>query len=279
MTLPALVLALAQGLAWRAAPAGATVGDTIVLERVVPAGAGARGRTRALDASELVEPLGVPEIVPAADGLRIRHRVALFAPGIHALAMPAIELLHPDGAVEVVLGDTAFVRVAAVIPDTLATPAPRPSQGPIGRPARRPWRAAAPVAVVVLLTGLWLAWRLRARREVVAEVTPDAAPPDLPLMRWLAAGERRAVATIAVHRLRARVAGQVPDAARASSVAEWAAAVAAARPDWPVDEVADVLRALERARFAPLGADDLAELVDRADVAGARLVPGAEGPA
>jgi hypothetical protein len=278
VTLLAVVLTLAQGLAWRAAPAGATVGDTIVLERVVPAAAGARGRTRGLDASELVEPLGVPEILPVPDGLRIRHRVALFAPGIHALAMPAIELLHPDGAVEVVLGDTAFVRVAAVIPDTLATPAPMPSQGPIGRPARRPWRAAVPVAVVVLLTGLWLAWRLRSRREVVADATPDAAAADLPLMRWLAAGERRAVATIAVHRLRATVAGQVPDAARASSVAEWAAAVAAARPDWPVDEVADILRALERARFAPLGADDLAELVDRADVAGARLVPGAERP-
>jgi hypothetical protein len=40
-----------------------------------------------------------------------------------------------------------------------------------------------------------------------------------------------------------------------------------------VGELADVLRALERARFAPLGADDLAELVDRADVVASRLVP------
>jgi hypothetical protein len=81
------------------------------------------------------------------------------------------------------------------------------------------------------------------------------------------------VATIAVQRLRAAVAAQVPDAARAAGPGEWAAAVAAARPAWPVDELADVVRALERARFAPLGADDLAELVDRADVARARLTP------
>jgi hypothetical protein len=46
-----------------------------------------------------------------------------------------------------------------------------------------------------------------------------------------------------------------------------------------VDELADVLRALERARFAPLGADDLAELVDRADVVAGRLAPPADGAA
>jgi len=36
-----------------------------------------------------------------------------------------------------------------------------------------------------------------------------------------------------------------------------------------------VLRALERARFAPLAADDLAELVDRTDVLLGRLGAGA----
>jgi len=98
-------------------------------------------------------------------------------------------------------------------------------------------------------------------------------------MRWLGAGERRAVATVAVHRLRTAVAAHVPDAARAPTAAAWAATIATARPAWPVDELADVLRALERARFAPLGADDLAELVDRADVIAGRLVPPAGGAA
>jgi len=274
----ALVLAGLQGVAWRASPAGATVGDTIVLERVLPATAGARARTRGLDASDLVEPLGAPDVRLVPEGLHVRHRVALFAPGAHALSMPAIELLYPDGTVEVVLGDTAFVRVAAVIPDTLATPAPMPSQAPIARPLRRPGRAAAPAAAVLVLLGLWLVWRLRGRREPTAE-TGGEAPADVPLMRWLGAGERRAVATVAVHRLRAAVAAQVPDAAHAANAAEWAAHLTAARPAWPVDELADILRALERARFAPLGADDLAELVDRADVVAGRLAPPTGGAA
>jgi hypothetical protein len=272
MTVLAVLLAALQGLAWRASPQGATVGDTIVLERVLPATAGARARTRGLDANELVEPLGAPDVLLVPDGLHVRHRIALFAPGVHALSMPAIELLHPDGSVEVVLGDTAFVRVAAVIPDTLETPAPMPSQAPLGRSLRRPGLAAAPVAGVLALLGLWLAWRLRPRRavKVTAGIT---APVEVPLMRWLGAGERRAVATVAVHRLRTAVTTQVPGAARAANAAEWAATVTTARPTWPVGELADVLRALERARFAPLGADDLAELVDRADVVASRLVP------
>ena len=273
-----VLLAALQGSVWRASPQGATVGDTIVLARILPAAAGAHARTRGLDANALVEPLGAPEIRLAPEGLHVRHRVALFAPGVHALAMPAIELLHPDGSVEVVLGDTAFVRVAAVIPDTLAAPAPMPSQAPLGRALRRPALAAAPVAGVLLLLGLWLAWRLRPRRQV-RPAAGGTSPVDVPLMRWLGAGERRAVATVAVHRLRAAVAAQVPDAARAANPAEWAATVTTARPTWPVDELADVLRALERARFAPLGADDLAELVDRADVVAGRLAPPADGAA
>jgi len=274
----ALVLAGLQGGAWRASPAGATVGDTIVLERVLPAPAGARARTRGLHASDLVEPLGAPDIRLVPEGLQVRHRVALFAPGAHALSMPAIELLYPDGTVEVVLGDTALVRIAAVIPDTLVAPPLMPSQAPLGRPVRRPGRAAAPAAAVLALLGLWLAWRLRGRWEPAAE--PDGeVPADVPLMRWLGAGERRAVATVAVHRLRAAVTAQVPDAAQTSNAAEWAARLTAARPTWPVDELADVVRALERARFAPLGADDLAELVDRAEVVAGQLAPPTGGAA
>jgi hypothetical protein len=42
--------------------------------------------------------------------------------------------------------------------------------------------------------------------------------------------------------------------------------IGAARLDWPLRELSDVVTALERARFAPLAGDDLTELVDRADV-------------
>lgn len=275
MMLLALVAAL-QGTSWVATPAGATVGDTIVLERIMPVPPGAHGRTRMLDAGELVEPLGLPEITPVPDGLRIRHTIALFGPGIHALSMPAIELLHPDGTVEVVLGDTAFVRVAAVIPDSLETPEAMPSQAPLARPVRRPGRAAAPAAVVLIVLATWLAWWRRTAREVAPPPEPVAGI-EQPLMRWLAAGERRAVASVAVHRLRAAVAAAVPEAERTATVSEWQTLVAAAQPAWPVVELGDILRALERARFARLGADDLVELVDRADVALAGLTTEEDG--
>jgi hypothetical protein len=269
----ALALGL-QAAAWTSQPAAPTVGDTIVLERLVPTAAGAFGRTRALEASEQLEPLGLPTITPAAGGILVRHAVALFAPGTHTIRMPVIEVVHPDGTVEAILGDNAVIMVAAVVPDSVRDPRPMPSQAPIARAVRDVWRAVLPVAAVLLVLGAWLAWRRRRPRAV--RPTGTAVPPvELPLMRWLAAGERRAVATVAAHRLRAAVAEVVPASAPITVAGDWAATVGAAQPDWPVAELTDVLRALERARFAPLAADDLAELVDRTDVLLGRLGAGA----
>jgi len=259
-----------QAPTWTAAPTAPTVGDTVVLERLVPTETGAVGRTRQLDASEQLEPLTPPEIRSAAGGLMVRHAVALFAPGLHRIAMPAIEVLHADGTVEVIMGDTADVEVAAVIPDTIAQPAPKPSLGPIARPVRDARRVAVPVVVVLILLAAWLSVRRRTRPVVVPPASPPA-PVELPLMRWLAAGEWRAVAALAVQRLRDGVAASAPEAAAAGDPEAWAGAVTQAHPEWPVGELADVMRALERARFAPLAADDLVELVDRTDVVLGRL--------
>jgi hypothetical protein len=277
MTLLPLVLGL-QAVSWAARPAAPTVGDTVVLERLVPTAAGALGRTRPLEASEQLEPLGVPAVVPGEGGLLVRHALALFAPGNHVIPMPAIEVLHPDGTVEAIVGDTAVVLVVSVVPDSVRDPRPMPSQAPMARPARNPQRALLPAAVVLLALAAWLAWRRRGARSRDAAVG-SAPPVELPLMRWLAAGERRAVATVAAHRLRGTVAAAVPAAAAVTDADAWEAAVAAAHPDWPVDELADTLRALERARFAPLAGHDLAELVDRTDVLLGRLAAAGGGEA
>jgi len=265
-----LALALLLQAAWTSRPAAPTVGDTIVVERLVPMAPGALGRTRPLEAGEQLEPLGLPTVAPVEGGLLVRHALALFAPGTHTIRMPVIEVVHPDGTVEAILGDQAVIVVAAVVPDSVPDPRPMPSQAPIARALRDRWRAVAPVAVVLIALGAWLAWRRRRPRAVRPAGT--AVPPvELPLMRWLAAGERRAVATVTAHRLRSTVAGVVPASAPVTDAGDWAAAVGAARPDWPVEDLADLLRALERARFAPLAADDLAELVDRTDVLLGRL--------
>jgi hypothetical protein len=259
MNLMALAVALLQSSTWSVAPAAPTVGDTVVLERVLPTAAGAMGRTRALEADDLLQPLGRPEVEPHVDGLLVRHRLALFAPGQHPVVMPAIEVLHPDGTVEVIVGDTAYVGVTAVIPDTADEPAPMPSKAPLARGMQRPVRLALPIGLVLLVLGAWVLWRRRAPRPPAAVEPPSPEVPDLPLMRWLHAGERRAVATLAAHRVRDAVATAESDA-----------------PGATLTELTDVLRALERARFAPLGADDLVELVDRADVALARFAAESE---
>jgi hypothetical protein len=265
-----MVVAGMQGHPWRVTPATPTVGDTIVLERFIPTSPGAVARLRPLDPSDLMEPLGPPVTTSMAGGVRIRQPLALFAPGTHALAMPAIEITHPDGTVEVVLGDTAVVVVGSVIPDSIAEPRPMPSLGPLARPVRDLRRALLVPAVVVLVLLVWVAWWRRAPRPVVPAVA-ESPEPELPLMRWLGTGERRAVATLAEQRLRVAVAKRVPSATPQLTHDEWVTALRDAGDGWPVEDLADLVAAFARARFAPLGADDLAELVDRVDVLVAQL--------
>jgi hypothetical protein len=266
-----LVLALGfQASTWRVTPVAPTVGDTIVLERFIPAAPGAVARMRPLDGNDLVEPLGPPVATTVQGGVRVHLTVALFAPGLHAVAMPAIELTHPDGTVEAILGDTAVVEVAPVIPDSLVHPRPMPSQPPLARPVRNLARAVVPAAFVAVLLLAWLAWWRRAPRPM-APPSAERAAQELPLMRWLSTGERRAVATLARERLRLAVVDCVPTAAVHLAHDDWIAAVRRAEGEWPVDELAALATALERARFAPLAGDDLAELVDRVDVVVARM--------
>jgi hypothetical protein len=263
--LVAILLLLPQGGEWSVRPRAVTVGDTVWLERLVPAPQGAMGRVRPLTGDELVEPLRPPEIRPVPDGLLVRYAVAFFATGRHALPMPPLEVVHPDGAVELVLGDTALAEVLALVPDTVALPPARAARTPLGRIARQWWPPAGLAAVTLLLLGTWA--YLRRRPGPIPPVEPSQpVTDDPPLLHWLAAGERRAVATLAMLRLRQRIQAAVPAATAGLALAECLEVTARARPDWPLRELADLLTALERARFAPLAADDLAELVDRGDL-------------
>jgi hypothetical protein len=264
----ALLAALAvQGGAWTVRPAAPTVGDTVRLERLVPAPAGVLGRARGLDVSDAIEPLLPPEIVPADGGLRVRYAVAVFAPGRLTLAMPALELVYPDGAVELVLGDTAEITVTSVIPDSVARPAaPRPSLAPVARVTRNPLPLLVLLAGVSAALLLWTVLRRRTGHPASPAPVTDVPPPPLPLMRWIGLGERRAVASLAADRLRRRLEARVPAAARGLPLEDCLTALARERPDWPHSEIEAVLTALDRARFAPLSGDDAAELVDRTDV-------------
>lgn len=113
---------------------------------------------------------------------------------------------------------------------------------------------------MLLAAGGWAVTRRRRRRRRESEAAP-AAPAAPPVERWIAAGEARAVAAVVADRLRNRIAELAPEADRALSAEECIGVLERRRPDWPLRDLSDALRALERARFAPAVPGDVAALV------------------
>jgi hypothetical protein len=238
----------AQSATWTASPATPTVGDTIWLEREVPAPAGWQVRAGKLEAREDVEPLGDPAVLRSRAGWVVRYGVTVWTPGSHTLTLPPLWRIGPDGRTDSSAGGAASFAVASVLPDTLKAPDPRGPLGPLrlgGRdaavhpPRRRPPRRVPPAPPVPV------------GREV-----PDA--------RWLAAGEPRAVATRATWRLRAALAQAVPEAHLALATPECLEVVGRARPGAPITELRDVLERLDRVAFATAPGSDVAVLAAQA---------------
>ena len=261
----ALLLLLALQLpTWAVTPVPATVGDTVRLVRRVRTAPDVQARLRSLDASALIEPLAAPRAAYAEGALTILYTVALFAPGEHAVAMPDAELLYPDGRVETLLGDTAMVSVAAVLPAGDPLPPALPARAPLQRRLRRSLPLVGLVLGVLALGLAWAAWRRRTQprpaRRPASEVRPDP-----PVGNWMEAGEPRAVAAVTADRLRARIAAVAPEAGRHLDTEECLDVLEASDHPLPMRELTEVLRSLERARFSPAVPSDVVELVERAE--------------
>lgn len=258
------LLLLLQAGALVITPPAPSVGDTVVVERSLDLSRDVRARPQPLGTSLLVEPLSDPVVLRTDRGVVIRYVLAVFEPGRHGVAIPAVELLYRDGRVEVVGADTAWITLASVLPRGDSLPPARPSLGPLARYSASATPLLALLAVTLAGTGGWLALRRRTRpRPGEPESLAPAVPP--PLMRWVAAGELRAVAALATNRLRARIAALVPEADRALATEECIAVLEERRPDWPLRDLSQVLRALERARFAPAVPGDVLALVEQVD--------------
>lgn len=246
-------------------PPNPAVGDTIRAVRVLPGPPGTRPRPGSLAATDRLEPLGEPQVVIRGDRVLIGYAFGLFEPGEHAVPMPSVELLYPDGRAETVVGDTARVRVRSVLPagDTLA--APQPSLGPVPRAARSP--GALLVLIGAVLTGAAV-WGVRRRRVAGRPAPPGVASAAVepPLERWVGAGEVRAAAATTAVRLRRVLASREPSAHTGLSVEECLAALRRSRPQWPLDDLEDTLRLLERAQFAPAVPADVLALADQVTI-------------
>jgi hypothetical protein len=120
------------------------------------------------------------------------------------------------------------------------------------------------VGTVLAVTGFWGVTRRRVK-SAEREVTPRTPEPAAPLMRWVSAGEGRAVAAVAADRLRSRIAELEPEADRALSTDECVKILETKQPGWPLAELAEALHGLERARFAPAIPSDVALLVDQVE--------------
>ena len=240
-----------QAVVWEATPDVVTVGDTVWLERgLVVTDPSAQVRLGLLEASELLEPLGTPDVVNGPNGLVARYTIALFEPGDQTIELPDVQLVYDDGRVEVLVGGAAFVRVLSVLPAEDSLPPPRASRNPVSQPMSRALPATLLVVLVVVLTVGWGVQR-RHPRARPAWTMAQVAPEDVPLSRWIAAGEPRAVATVTMNRLRGEILQYVPDAGPSLELDKWIEAVRASRPKWPLRELTDVTHALERASFAP----------------------------
>jgi hypothetical protein len=234
-----------------------TVGDTLWLRRTVAVPPGYVVRAADWDPADPIELLGRPRIVLVGDSAQITYSVVVWEPGSMLVEVPGPLLLGPGGSVDSLRGQQVRFEVKSVLPP--ATPdsalAPQPRASIVAVRAVNP----APLVILwvislVLLLPLHLWWRRRGKPTPPALPQPSAAEP--PLNRWADAGESRAVANISAVRLRSAVAQRVAAAHPGLDTERLLSELAAVRPDWPLDELGEILRGLDEARFGVTPASD-----------------------
>lgn len=242
------------------------------LARQVTTPPGWRVRAGKFEDTDNVGSLGDPAVLRAPGGWVIRYPLVAWVTGTHAIVLPPVWRLAPDGRTDSLSGGTARLDVRSVIPDSTRDPQPRGAIAPL-RPERR--NPAPPllaiVASVLALAGASV-WRRRRSRAVprALHVPLEGEVPDT---RWLAAGEPKAVAARAAAQIRSAIAATHPRASTARSTTECLAVLEHELPDIPFRQVADVLTQLERVAFASAHGIDIAVLAERARALARELAP------
>lgn len=255
-----------------------TVGDTLWVVRRLAVPAGYDVRPAIWTPSGAVELLGQPRVSRVGDIAEVRYPAVAWEPGSHTVEVPGPILRAPDGRTDSLPPETVTLVVASVLPEV-----PRDSTLPIRPPAvvlLQPSYSIVPLLVAYALSAVFLApwvWWWRRRRKARLPPSSVAVAPGPPVARWSEAGEERAVAAAASVRLRAAIARHVPEAHPALDAQDCLALLAAARPKWPLDELARLMHQLETTRFAPVVATEAPMLYQRA-VELARTLPSSEGP-
>lgn len=253
-----------------------TVGDTIWVTRSVDLPSGRTLRAADWEATDPVELLGPPRIALGEGRAEVSYPVAVWRPGTHTVQVPGPLLLAADGGVDSLGGHTITLEVASVLPrpatDTTLRPQPRADFVP------RPTTTPVPLIVLLLLAVAILVplhrwWRRRGAPVPRPSGGGSEGAGRPPLDLWAGAGESRAVAAAATTRLRLALAARLSGALPSLDTETVLAHVAEQRPDWPVAELADLLRQLDRARFGTGPLPDAVALARRAAELEPRLLP------
>ena len=232
--------------------AGPSVGDTIWVRRTVSVPAGHTVRAGDWEPADPVQLLGRARVVVTGDTAQIAYPVVVWRPGQYTVDLPAPLLLGPDGTVDSLRGERVRLDVTSVLPpvrgDSALRPQPRASL--VGHWVVSPAPLALLwLAALLLLLPLHLWWRRRGKPTPAATAPLPTGALEPPLARWADAGEHRAVANVATAQLRATVAERVPAAHAGLDTDRVIAELAAARPEWPLDDMGNLLRALDGVRF------------------------------
>lgn len=242
-----LQVSLMPRLPQTAAP---TIGDTIWLTRTVALPPGDVVRAADWDPADPIELLGRPRIVVTGDSAEVAYPVVIWRPGPQLIDLPGPLLLGPGGTVDSLPSERIRVEVKSVLP--AATRASELKPQPRASLVAGQEVSAAPLALLwavslTLLLPLHLWWHRQGKPLRVVSPAPEPQAP--PLARWADAGEYRAVANASAFSLRAVVSRRVAAAHPGLDTERLVAEVAAARPDWPLEELSDLLRSLDQARF------------------------------
>lgn len=243
-----------------------TVGDTIWLERSVEVPAGAEVRAAPWESEGDIGLLGRAVIRWEGNRVIVAYPAVAWSAGAHTVLVPGPVVIRRDGVTDSLPFEPRTIVVASVLP--AGQPPERlrvqPEAGIVDERVRTPW----PVLAALLLAGALFApaawwWRRRASPGVLTR--PAAAPASIPLAEWAEAGESRAVAAAAARGLRAAIGAQVRGMAPGLVTARLIRVVAEQRPAWPVEDITQVLQALEAAQYAPTRPREVTRLAERAN--------------
>lgn len=249
-----------------------TVGDTVWVRRSVRVPSRYTARAAEWELTGDVELLGPAQLILDGDSATVRYPLVAWTAGTHRVEVPSPTLLAPDGSVDSLSPATVTFSVRSVLPDR--PPSQLQPQPPAGLVTRRTVSLLPPLllllAAAALLAPLHWWWRRRGRPLPALDAPPR---PTVPLDRWAEAGEARSVLALASARIRGAIARAEPEAHERLDPAACIALLAERRPDWPVAQIASLLRALDAARFAPGTGADAGGLYRSADALAARLEP------